>query len=173
MKRLALSLIFLTVFPLGIMAESKEDEEVYAAFEIQKKKEIEREIPKLVEQYATSIGCGFGMNPENVVKFTLNDSFVVLFSLDVGCSGGNKMYRPVFAVVQHGAYFTTFINSDYSNPNQTSQKFPQQTFSLYSQDGKIFYRAKQFRDSKEIIEGELRFEDNQWKGINSQLVQPN
>ena len=173
MKQLALSLILLTILPLGVMGESKEDEEAYAAFEIQKKKEIERGIPKLVEQYATSIGCGFGMNTENIVKFTLHDSYVVLFSLDVGCSGGSSMYRPVFAVVQHGAYFTMFINPDYSNPNQSSQDFPQQTFRLFSRDGKIFYRAKQFSGSKEFFEGELRFEDDQWKGINSQLVQPN
>jgi len=155
------------------MAESKKDEEAYAAFKIQKKKEKEQEIPKLVEQYATSIGCGFGMNPENIVKFTLHDSFVVLFSLDVGCSGGSSIYSPVFAVMQHGAYFTMVINPDYSNPNQTAQEFPQQTFSLYSRDGKIFYRAKQLRDSKEIYEGELIFEGGQWKGIKPQLVQPN
>lgn len=131
-------------------------------------------IPALIKQYGTSLGCAFNMNPKNIVPFEFKGekSFIALFSLDVGCSGGSAMSRPVFAVVQLGAFYSFKINADYSNPKQTSDNFPQIVTDLFLDNGELRYKALKLDFTKDAlccpsiaIEGKLTFENGVWKSI--------
>ncbi|KJV07776.1 hypothetical protein [Methylocucumis oryzae] len=92
-------------------------------------------IKAVITKYAETLGCSIWFNPQNIVPHLLNDErlYVGLFSVDLGCSGGNLMNRPVFVAVKPGAYDQYFIDYQYSSPAQTSDKFPQHTTEIFFQ----------------------------------------
>jgi len=144
--------------------------------------EAVKNIPNLIEQYANTLGCEFNMNPQNVVEYTIDSKkrFVALFSLDVGCSGGSSMSRPVFvALTSELSYPKIFIDAKYSAPNQTSDDFPQTITSIFLKDNKLWYSALDFDFKKDAlccpsvpITGELKFENEKWKGIPNKTESP-
>src|SRR6202008_1682684 len=62
-------------------------------------------------RYANSLGCAVTLDKRNIVPFRMDDRdlFVVLYSLDVGCSGGSAMSRPAFAALERSAYGAVYV----------------------------------------------------------------
>lgn len=145
-----------------------------AEYEAEVKKAEER-IPAVIEQYATSIGCAFHMKKDNIVPYVINGepSFVGVFSLDNGCTGGSAMSRPVFVVVQHGGpTISIVVNAEYSAPHQTSSDFPQVITDLFLKDGELWYKALEFDFKKDAnccpsvpVTGRVVYKNGKWQGI--------
>src|ERR1700758_3256811 len=57
-------------------------------------------------RYANSLGCAVTLDKRNIVPFRMDDRdlFVVLYSMDVGCSGGSAMSRPALAALERNTY---------------------------------------------------------------------
>jgi len=140
-----------------------------------KKKIAEETIPNIVERYALSFGCEFNMQKRSVVELThwKEISYLAVYSLDLGCSGGSAMSRPYFVVLSNHDRTrprNIFVNPKYSLPAQTSEGFPQTITGLYIKNEKIYYSALEFDFKKDAlccpsvpIEGELVFEGDHWK----------
>jgi len=145
-----------------------------AEYEAEVRKAEER-IPAVIEQYATSIGCAFYMEKNNVVPYVIDrrQSFVAVFSLDDGCTGGSAMSRPVFVVVRHGGPTTSIVvNAEYSAPHQTSSDFPQVITDLFLKDGELWYKALEFDFKKDAnccpsvpVTGRVVYKNGKWQGI--------
>jgi hypothetical protein len=141
------------------------------------KKAAEEIIPNIVERYALSFGCAFNMQKKNVVELKnwKELSYLAVYSLDLGCSGGSAMSRPYFVVLSNndGTHpRNIFVNLKYSLPAQTSESFPQTITSIYIKNEKIYYSALEFDFKKDArccpsvsIEGELVFEEDHWKPV--------
>ena len=174
MIRLTFLMLAILSISTYCLAESEEDIKRYELFRQAEIKKAEKNIPKIVEQYATSLGCEFAMNPQNVVKFSFDKekAYIALFSFDLGCSGGSSMSRPVFVVLKHGANNNLYIDPKYSSPHQTSQNFPSTIKSVFIKEGKLWYSALDFDFSKDglccpsvPVNGELVYENGNWNGL--------
>ena len=86
----------------------------------------EHEINRRVEMFGSALGCNFHTPKQNMAawKDKNGTGYLVLFSIDYGCSGGNAMDRPVLAIVRIGAYSTPYLDQQLSTPNRTSDNFP-------------------------------------------------
>jgi hypothetical protein len=117
-------------------------------------KAAEANIPAVIEQYATSIGCAFHMEQRNIVPYMLkgNPVFVAVISLDNLCTGGSAMSRPVFVIVEHGGPADSIVvNAEYSAPHQTSEDFPQTVTDLFLKDGELWYKALEHDFTKDAL----------------------
>jgi len=132
---------------------------------------IHQKILTVVEQYATSLGCIFHINPNNIVSYKLNRDivFVALYSLDLGCSGGSNMSRPAFVVIRAGAYNTYLVDPRYSSPLQTSSNLPQHLNEIFIKNDEIWYKALKHDFSKDPIccpsiqiEGRIKYKNGLW-----------
>lgn len=163
--------LFLSI-SINSFAESDEDIQQYEEMINAKQKEAVRNIPKLITQYATTLGCNYHFDPQNVIEYQMNNELVYigLFVLDTGCSGGSAMYRPVIITLRQSiSYPQLYVDSRSSAPYQTSQELPQNIMKIYKYDNKLFYKALEYTTndarccpSKTTI-GELRFENGMWK----------
>jgi hypothetical protein len=172
-----ISAIVSILFSSTVMATPEEEEKQFELEYEQKKQSSKEIIPNIVEKYALSLGCVFNMQKENVVELKNWEelSYLSLYSLDLGCSGGSAMSRPYFVVLSnydrsHPEHI--FVNPKYSLPSQTSGSFPQTITSVYTKNEKIYYTALEFDFAKDArccpsvkIEGELVFEEGYWKPI--------
>lgn len=88
-------LLGMLAFPALGLAESEEAFQKHLGEHDAIRQEAVRHIPRLIETYASTVGCAFSWNPANVVPYQLDgkDVFVALYSLDVGCSGGSRRTR--------------------------------------------------------------------------------
>ena len=102
------------------------------------------EIPRLVRKYGETIGCNFAMKESNIVPYTQGNSrsFVALFSIDEGCSGGSAMSRPVLAMLRWGGsgLWDLFIDPNYSLPKQ-STSLPQTVTKIYAVGRELRFEA--------------------------------
>ncbi|WP_298693091.1 hypothetical protein [uncultured Sulfuricurvum sp.] len=165
--------LFLSI-SINSFAESDEDIRQYEEMINAKQKEAVRNIPKLITQYATTLGCNDYFDPKNVVKFKMNDEIVYigLFSIDTGCSGGTAMSRPVIITLRKSiSYPEIYVDARSSAPYQTSNELPQNMSRIYVHNNKLWYEAKEFDFKKDAlccpsipVRGELRFENGMWKG---------
>ena len=192
MRRLSPVLALCLVMPSALsLAASEGPDNTYDEYAEAETKKAEASIPALIRQYATSLGCAFYMDPSNVVPYPMSKLkgpkpsapgsrlkvFVVVFSLDEGCSGGSQMSRPVFAVVRHGFPFTMVVDATFSAPHQTSEDFPSVVTHIFLKDGELWYMALAHDFSKDAlccpsvsITGRLVFEGRMWKGIPERSV---
>jgi len=141
MKIIQLILLVVFLLPQIILAETDADFEKYMEYQNAEFKKAEREIPKIIEKYATAIGCEFLMDPNNVVPFRIgkNDGYLAIYSLDLGCSGGSNMSMTYFAFLQKGYPFHILINPAYSNPSQSPDQFPRHEAKIFLKDGELWY----------------------------------
>jgi hypothetical protein len=137
-----------------------------------------KKIMNVVRAYAGSIGCFVHMNPDNIIRFKLDGTavIVVLYSIDALCSGGNAMHRPAFAVIAATVTGGFRIIPEYSLPRATSDEFPQYIETVYVKDNEIWYSAKEFnwgdtRPGEEgdalccpsrQVEGRVAFQNGKW-----------
>ena len=128
-------------------------------------------IARVVTAYGNALGCEVHLDKQNIVRYTMpsEDVFVVLYSIDLGCSGGSSMSRPAFAVVTQGAYGRFVVRPEYSSPLQTSNTFPAVTYRLYKAGETLRYLAKNLADTDALccpsipVEGQVVFRDGVWK----------
>jgi hypothetical protein len=131
----------------------------------------------VVKSYANAIGCFIHMDPNNMVRYRLDgtDVIVVLYSIDDSCSGGNAMHRPAFAALEKTIQGHYLIIPRYSLPSATSDSFPQFTNRLLIKDGELRYEAKEFNWGVAkpgegdalccpslVVEGQVIFREGKW-----------
>lgn len=128
-------------------------------------------IAAVVNDYGNSIGCEVHLNKKNIVPYTMDyqDVYVVLYSIDPGCSGGSAMIQAVFAVVGRTDYGRKFyVLPNYSSPHQISIDFPANTYQIFLKDGQIRFRAKALSNSDALccpsipVEGRVVFREGMW-----------
>ncbi len=130
-------------------------------------------IPEKLESYGNLIGCQFNMNPDNIVESPEgNHNLIAFFTVDVGCSGGSSMSRPVFVELELGSDMQYYISMDRSAPDKTSDEIPGKVTSIYIKENKVWYTAYEHDWSKDSIccpsiknTAELKFVNNMWVGI--------
>lgn len=139
-----------------------------------------KSITKIVKQYASAMGCDVVFDSRNIVKIQLADDwgYVVVYSMDPGCAGGNALYQSYFAVVSPSAFGSLFINAAYSSPPQTSTLFPKKIIKVSRSNGELWYRALDFDAAKDPaccpsvpVEGRLVFKKGKWQGM-AESVRP-
>jgi len=159
--------IFLLISPICLSQTESEEKAYLALFA-----NPEQKIIPVLKQYANSIGCAYDFNPKNIVQYSnvSEKSFVVLFSLDVGCSGGNAMSRPVIALMQFSELGKVYVNPKYSMPSQTSEKFPSHTEIIYLENGNLKFKAREYDFAKDplsspsvIVTGEIELKNGFWQ----------
>ncbi len=154
-------------------ADSEEDLRRYQSVHDAEVKRAAADIPKVVEKYASAMGCNFNIDPKNVIPYSvipdLAKSYVAVYGLDLGCSGGNSMDRSFFVYVQLGSGYKFYVNPTYSNPEQTSDKFPAWITKLYLKNGEIWFDAKDWAGKDAnccpslTVSGRVYFENGNWK----------
>lgn len=100
--------------------------------------------PELVRAFAEVIGCNVGFDPANVMRWHGNPEvrYIALVTLDAGCSGGSRSWRPVFVALRAGAHGKLYVNPAYSAPEFTSPAFPQVVDSIFSVGTAIHFAAR-------------------------------
>lgn len=175
MKIPIILVIACVLFSLNVVANPEQEERLFELEYPKEKQAAEQTIPNIVERYALSFGCMFDMQKQNVVE--LKDweqlSYVSLYSLDLGCSGGSAMSRSYFVVISNydrSHPRNIFVNPKYSLPSQTSEKFPSHLESIYLENGKLKYRAREYNWATDslaspsiIVIGEVEFKNNIWQ----------
>lgn len=177
MKIMAFGIGILTAFiTMNAVAEimTEEQEKAYEQQKKQRKKEAFVKAPDVIASYANSIGCIFNLNPENIVEFPEGgNKLFAVFSIDVGCSGGSNMSRPVFVELELSiASMQYYINFEHSGPSQTPMSIPQTVEKIYVKDEKLWYSALEHDWNKDGIccpsvpvTAELKFENGMWIGV--------
>jgi hypothetical protein len=133
----------------------------------QRLRQAETEIPSVIKRYAEAIGCAFQLLPSNITRFELNgrDDVIAVFYLDNGCSGGNKMWRPVFALLQPDGFRMRYVvSASHSAPHQTSRDFPQTITRIYPEEGHLKFAGEEHLD-RTVISGRVVFENGMWQPI--------
>lgn len=161
-------LLYLLLF--SSLAQAESEAEARAAW-IAGRKAAEKHIPATIRKYAEAIGCNFAMDPKNLLPYQLDGKagFVALFLLDVGCSGGSTMSRPVLVFLQHSGLNKVVIDVLYSNPLQTSEEFPSMVTRIYLKKGKLYFQGFELRPEDALccpslkVGGRVEFRKQQWR----------
>lgn len=134
-------------------------------------REAERNIPKVIKQYAESIGCSSYLKRNNVVPYEMDGgkAYVAVIHLDNGCSGGVAMSRPVFILLKPAAFQMIKVDTDHSAPHQTSPKFPSLISRLYVRNGALWFQGKAFDLAKDAnccpsiyVTGRITYRKGEW-----------
>jgi len=128
-------------------------------------------IAHVVKSFGSSLGCNFYMPQQNMApwKDKNGTGYLVLFSIDYGCSGGNTMDRPVLAVVRIGAYSTPYIDQRLSTPDRTSDDFPAIVERITKIGNTIQYSGRRLRPSDALccasqrVQGTVTLAANGWE----------
>ncbi len=113
-------------------------------------------IEKALLAYARSIGCNESFDRRNIVAVPqdydvdANFQYLVVYWLDVGCSGGSAMGRSLFAVLRPDVSGDYFVDPELSRPEATVG-FPQDIDRVFVRQGRIFYSAREFDFSKDAL----------------------
>jgi hypothetical protein len=124
----------------------------------------------VVTSYAESLGCAVRLDKHNVIPYRINGTnlFVVLYSIDVGRSGGSAMSRPALAALERNAYGDFYVRPEYSSPQSTSYQFPASTDRIFLKDGRLRFSGRELGPNDALccasvpIEGWVRFSHGQW-----------
>lgn len=120
--------------------------------------------------YAESLGCVVTLDKRNVVPYSIegNNLFIVLYSIDVGCSGGSAMSRPALAALERNAYGNFYVRPEYSSPLSMSDQFPASTDRLFLKDGRLRFAGRELGPNDALccasapVEGWVSFSRGQW-----------
>ena len=116
---------------------------------------IPTKVHDVLERYASTIGCEFSFDKENVVQFDVDDNgtneFIAVFFLDVGCSGGTAMGTSIFAVLDLDDHGRLLVRSVQSQPAIASFGFPRFIDKIFLKQGKLYYSAKDYDWSKDAL----------------------
>ncbi len=120
--------------------------------------------------YANSLGCAVTLDRRNIVPFRMDDRdlFVVLYGIDVGCTGGSAMSRPALAALERNPYGSFYVLPEYSSPSSTSDRFPAATDRIFLKGGRLRFEGRELGPNDALccassrVEGWARFEHGQW-----------
>ena len=163
-------LAVLSVHQFG-WCDSEESIAEYEKYEDEEFKKAERDIPKVVERYASAMGCEFSMDPGNVIPYSLGErqGYLAVYSLDLGCTGGSNMVVNYFAFLQRGFPFHIVVNPAYSNPAQSPAEFPRHEAKIYLKDGEAWFRGLVPDRKKDAlccasvpVKGKVTFSKGKW-----------
>lgn len=127
-------------------------------------------VASVATRYAASLGCAVTLDKRNVVPYSIegNKLFIVLYSIDVGCSGGSAMSRPALAALERNAYGNFYVRPEYSSPRSTSDDFPASTDRLFLKDGRLRFAGRDLGPNDALccasvpVEGWVSFSQGQW-----------
>ena len=131
-------------------------------------------VESVVKAYANTIGCLLRLDRRNIVRQNIGglngaSTYVVLFAIDQGCSGGSAMSQSAIAVVEQGMQGRMFIRPELSFPVTKNEGLPQYTEKIFVRNGDLRFAAKDFDFSKDAlccpslpVEGRLSFKDGKW-----------
>lgn len=127
-------------------------------------------VARVATRFAGSLGCAVTLDKRNVVPYSIdgNNQFIVLYSIDVGCSGGSAMSRPALAALERNAYGNFYVRPEYSSPRSTSDEFPASTDRLFLKDGRLRFAGRKLGPNDALccasvpVEGWVSFSQGQW-----------
>lgn len=127
-------------------------------------------VAKVAKGYAESLGCAVTLDKRNVLPYSIEGQklFMVLYSIDLGCSGGSAMSRPALAVLERNAYGNFYVRPEYSSPLSMSDQFPAATDRLFLKDGRLRFAGRELGPNDALccasvpVEGWVRFSQGQW-----------
>ena len=110
----------------------------------------EGEAAKLVKAYSKIVACGIEESKYQAIQISgtpgdsfMGDRYLVLWSGDFGCSGGNATISPLFTVVEIREHSTPVVIPDYKVPNIELSQVTKMTY----------------RDKKIVLEGIINTDD--------------
>lgn len=130
------------------------------------------QITRVVTAFAKAQGCMVKFDPKNIVAldFEGERSFVVAYSIDVGCSGGSGLARPAIAVLAANYLGEVFIRPQFSAPTQASESLPRVIERIYLKEGRLWVSGKDFDPGRDAlccpsirVESHLLFHDREWR----------
>lgn len=100
--------------------------------------------PERVGAFAQAMGCNVLFDHANVVRWHGNPEIrhVALVTLDAGCSGGSRSWRPLLIALRAGTRGKLCVNPEYSAPGFTSPAFPQAMDSISSVGGTVRFSGR-------------------------------
>ena len=113
-------------------------------------------IEKAIVAYARSIGCNQSFDPRNIVAMPGGygvdglSPYLVVYSVDVGCSGGSSSWQSAFAVLRPNTMNGVFVDPELSRPAATVG-LPQFIERVEVRRGRIVYVAKEFDFTKDAL----------------------
>jgi len=146
----------------------------------------------VIHTYADSIGCFVHIDPNNIVRYKLNqfgkeelakagvnqepvsysdrEEVIALYDFDEDCTGGTAMSRPAFAVLRRDlSRNRTFkVIPQLSIPGATSGKFPQYIKSITVKDNQLWYSAHEMGPNDSLccpsipVSGRVIFKNGKW-----------
>ena len=131
-------------------------------------------VESVIKAYANTIGCLLRLDRQNIVRHNIGSSdapptYVVLFAIDQGCSGGSSMSQSAIAVVEQGIQGRMFIRPELSFPVSKNEGLPQYAEKIFVKNGDLRFVAKDFDLSKDAlccpslhVEGRLSFKNGKW-----------
>jgi hypothetical protein len=130
----------------------------------------EDKVASVATSYAESLGCAVTFDKRNVVPYSIegNNLFIVLYSIDVGCSGGSAMSRPALAALERNVYGNFYVRPEYSSPLSTSDQFPASTDRLFLKSGRLRFAGRELGPNDALccasvpVEGWVSFSRGQW-----------
>lgn len=133
-----LSILFAST---NCLAEPEEELKEYEVMQSNLRNDAIRHIPKLIKQYATTIGCNFRFNRNNVVPYRIDgeDVYVALYDLDIGCNGGTAMSATSLVVLRWGGSHPQL----YLSPQMSKLigEFPATIDKLFIKNDQLWYSA--------------------------------
>jgi hypothetical protein len=160
----SLSKAITTVFLIAFMVSSSSGED---------SKPPVMQIKSVLKSYASTLGCVVRMEDDNILSFDIDGDgkkeFVVLFSLDPGCSGGTATHRSVFAVLEREPHAQVFVRPQQSFPAAPLEGFVQNIDRIFVEDGELWYVGKDFDWSNDArccpsvpVKAPFYFRDGAW-----------
>jgi hypothetical protein len=127
-------------------------------------------IANVATGYAESLGCAVTLDKRNILPYSIEgkNQFIVLYSIDVGCSGGSAMSRPALAVLERNAYGNFYVRPEYSSPLSMSDQFPASTDRLFLKNGRLRFAGRELGPNDALccasvpVEGVVNFSQGQW-----------
>lgn len=106
-----------------------------------------------VLSFAKSMGCNEDFKIQNIVALPQSygigaGKFILVYFLDVGCSGGNTSGRSLIGILEEAPRGRFYVNPDYSRPAATIG-LPPNILSLYIKNGQVYYKTKGYDFSKD------------------------
>jgi hypothetical protein len=127
-------------------------------------------VASVATRYAESLGCAVTLDKRNVVPYSIDGDnlFIVLYSIDVGCSGGSAMSRPALAALERNTYGNFYVRPEYSSPRSTSDEFPASTDRLFLKDGRLRFTGRELGPNDALccasvpVGGWVNFSQGHW-----------
>lgn len=112
-------------------------------------------IANVATAYVKSYGCLLKLEKKNIVAFNVDGTpekkFVVLATVDDGCSMGSSMAESALIVVVPGTLNRFFVKPELSSPAVRNKALPPNTERIYVKNQKLWFDAKELDPAKDAL----------------------